>query len=351
MHSYSELTQARTDLALQEEVYRPSAFWAESSEQIVQELEASGIDQFRSLPKALGFFVPTYGSPGNSFSQKQADGLKSWLQHEYGEGKKPNLALEQFLSGSSQALSDYRVLLASDDVNKYPYLHQFTESGVGNPIEQFAFDGRNFSRSSLNYLLGLAMLKKHLQPQDPLRNVLEIGGGFGTLGEILAHSGIKDQRYIDIDIPPTSFVAQYYLTQVLGAKNVIGYSDTKDKTEIRIESLPQASVLCSWQIEKLQGDIDLFVNFISFQEMEPHIVENYLNHVDRLGSRWILLRNMREGKQVKKTHSVGVKTPIKSDDYLAMLPKYELVEKNVFPFGYKTVDGFHSELLLLKRND
>ena len=301
------------------------------------------------MPKALGFFVPTYGSPGNSFSQKIADHLKTLFKSEYGDLKKPNLALEQFLSGDTQALADYRVLLAADDQSKRPYLHRFSESRVGQPIEHFNFDGRNFSRSSLNYLLGLALLKKHLEPHESLRTILEIGGGFGTLGEILASSGVSDQRYIDIDIPPTSFVAEYYLRGVLGTKNVIGYSETKDKAAIEIEELPQASVLCSWQIEKLQGSVDLFVNFISFQEMEPHIVENYLNQVTRLGARWVLLRNMREGKQVQKAHAVGVKTPIKTDDYLAMLPKYRLVEKNIFPFGYKTVDGFHSELLLLKR--
>jgi len=45
---------------------------------------------------------------------------------------------------------------------------------------------------------------------------------------------------------------------------------------------------------------------------------------------------------------VGVTTPILSEDYLLMLPGSELVERNVLPFGYQTVDGFHSELLLLK---
>ena len=99
----------------------------------------------------------------------------------------------------------------------------------------------------------------------------------------------------------------------------------------------------------IQIGVDIDLNFISFQEMEPPVVENYLKHVKRLGARWIMLRNMREGKQKKTAHSGGVEVPIKRDDYLAMLSDYELVEANVHPFGYQTVDGFHSELLLLKR--
>jgi len=92
------------------------------------------------------------------------------------------------------------------------------------------------------------------------------------------------------------------------------------------------------------------VNFISFQEMEPQIARNYLTHVSRLGTRWILLRNLREGKQRRSSPTTeGVDTPILAEDYIAMLPDYTLVERNVNPFGYRTVDHFHSELLLLKR--
>jgi hypothetical protein len=135
---------------------------------------------------------------------------------------------------------------------------------------------------------------------------------------------------------------------VFGKSQVATYTSTLESESIDIDTLPTATTLCSWQIEKLKGKVDLFVNFISFQEMEPHVVKNYLGHVARLGASWVLLRNMREGKQLRKDDWVGVDTPILGDDYLDMLPCYELVERNVIPFGYRTVDGFHSELLLLK---
>lgn len=350
MHDYPELARAHEDMLAQIELYRPTAFWRDASSHIITEICSQGIDHFRSLPNTLGYFVPTYGTPGNSFTDEQSHGLLDWLRRNYANAIKPQLALDQFLKGEMSALADYRVLQAADNPSNLPYLHNFSESSIGKPIEHFEFDKHYFSRSSLNYLLGLVLLKKHLNGDVP-RTVLEIGGGFGSLGEVLAQSGIDDLRYIDIDIPPTSFVAQHYLSEVLGANNVATYAKTCGHLSININLLPQASVLCSWQIERLQGKVDLFVNFISFQEMEPHIVKNYLSHVTRLKTKWILLRNMREGKQLRKAGHVGVDTPILGDDYLAMLPEYELVERNVLPFGYRTVDGFHSELLLLKRKE
>ena len=348
MFDCPELSLAREDMLQQSELYRPSAFWAEASATIVDELCVHGVESFRRLPKPLGFFVPTYGCPGNSFSRELEQGVLDPFRQQQGAGAKPVLALEQFLKGQFAAQSDYRVLLAADRPDVLPYLHTFTESTAGAPIEQFEFDGRKFSRSALNYLLGLAFLKKHLD-KECIRTVIEIGGGFGTLGEILSHSGTEGGRYIDLDIPPTSYAAQYYLSTALGSEHVATYAQTRNLSEIDIESLPKAAVLCAWQIEKLRGQVDLFVNFISFQEMEPHIVHNYLGQVERLGTRWVLLRNMREGKQKRKTGGVGVETPITSEDYQDMLPAYDLVARNVHPYGYKTVDGFHSELMLFKR--
>ena len=332
----------------QSELYRPTVFWEEASSRIVDEIRAHGVESFRSLSEPLGYFVPTYGIPGNGFSREQVDSLLGLLRREYPSAPRLELALGRFLSGEMWALADYRAVVAADDPQAKPYLHRFSESTIGAPVEHFEFDGRNFGRSSLNYLLGLALLKKHLNGDVP-RTVLEIGGGFGSLGEVLSASGLDNLRYIDIDIPPTSFVAQHYLTKVLGSERVATYAQTCQRERIAISSLPEATVLCSWQIERLDGRVDLFVNFISFQEMEPRIVSNYLRHVARLGTRWVLLRNLREGKQVRKDGSVGVDSPILSDDYLGMLPDYELVERNVLPFGHRTVDDFHSEILLLRR--
>lgn len=329
-------------------MYRPTAFWDSASEQITQELKAQGLPEFRRIPSALGYFVPNYSGAASGITAEQAQFLREMLRQRYPEAKKSHLALEHFLSGTQAALADYRVLLASQADDRLPHLHRFSESSHGNPVEQFEWAGRRYSRSALNYLLGLCFLKRHLQGEVP-RVVLEIGGGFGTLGEIWSKSGVTDWQYIDIDIPPTQSVADFYLKRVLGADRVTGFDEIAPGQEVPLSSLKPAAVLCSWQIEQLVGQVDLFVNFISFQEMEPNVVRNYLHHVDRLQARWVLLRNLREGKQKRKDGQVGVDAPIRTDDYLDMLRNYALIDRNVHPFGFQTVDGFHSELLLLKR--
>lgn len=142
---------------------------------------------------------------------------------------------------------------------------------------------------------------------------------------------------------------------MVGEPYVRDYGSLKEKSIFDIPALSaeyKAVVLCPWQLPKIEGAIDLFVNFISFQEMEPEVVRNYLHHVDRLRARYILMRNLREGKQkAKEPGDVGVLEPIMGKDYDLFLPNYQLVATNTVPFGYKTVDNFHSELRLYQRKD
>lgn len=333
-------------LAEQNELYRPGPFWQEASNAMLADFERLGLACFRQQSLPLTYFVPTYGYPGNALSASTMQVLTE-LTELPTQSAKQQAYLQQFSSGYAHALADYRVLAAAEWAQAtYPDLMQFSESTAGSPQEQFTIEGQRYSRSALNYLLGLTFLKRYVDFQQ-LQTVLEIGGGFGTLGEII-YQTMPSARYIDVDIPPTLCCAHYYLQQLAG--DVLTPTiDAQAVSPIHIAQLKRITTLPSWSIERLQGKIDLFVNFISFQEMEPPIVQNYLNHVSRLEADWVLLRNMREGKQKRTAQSVGVEQPIYAEDYVAMLPNYQLIATNVLPFGFKTVDGFHSELMLFQR--
>jgi len=349
MLRYPDLKKAFALLEKQSDLYRPTSFWADASRKLAYEFEEIGIENFRHGPLALSYFVPTYGPPTMGLRKEQVELLTRTFQEHYADHTKGRLALDAYLSGQLNALADYRVLLAANSAPDALGLTEFSESSIGSPIEQYHFDGRSYSRSSLNYLLGLSLLKRHTDLSG-IKTVLEIGGGFGTLGEILGKAPSKGLKYIDVDIPPTHFAAEYYLKENFGSQNVKSFSDLEGQSEIEISDLPDFTVMCSWQLEKLKGKVDLFVNFISFQEMEPEVVENYLKEVTRLKARWLLLRNMREGKQKQMASKVGVKVPILGEDYSNMLPDYSLVATDVHPFGYQTLDGFHSEVQLFKRS-
>jgi len=342
------LEQMQADMAGQPALYRPTEFWCGASARIRSELRSTGFDEFRRLETARNFFVPSYGPPGNLLTEAEVAQIEAMILPTAPRGSKKHSTLMEMLSGRAWALADYRVFLAGDRPEIAPDLSGVSESAGGNPPDTFEVDGRRFSRSMLNYLHGLVFIKQVLGATD-IRTVLEIGGGFGTLGEILHKTG-GNYAYIDVDIPPTSAVASHYLGQIPGL-DLVDYEDTRGEASIAVPTPGRQMVICPWQLPRLTGVVDLVWNYISFQEMEPEVVGFYLEQGRRLGARYVLLRNLREGKQRRSAASpLGVEQPILGDDYDAFLTGYRLAATNVLPFGYRTIDGFHSELRLYVRH-
>jgi putative sugar O-methyltransferase len=312
-------------------VYRPTHFWQSGLDAIVADLRKRGVDSFRSHPSAHYYYVPLFR--GSTRAIRAADRILSVTGPAALRDKLMNAPLAEF----SFAVVD------SLDPGGEPRL-DIDESTWGRPVEQFVFEGRRHSRSLLNYQRGLVALKRAL-PDLRLRRVVEIGGGFGTLGEILAATpGIT---YVDVDIPPLAFVAGRYLQAAVGRDRVLDYARTRDLERIDIADIDLA-VLCAWQLPRLHGEVDLFVNFISFQEMEPEVVENYVSQVKRLAPRAVLLRNSVTGKQVARGSGVGVRQPTTRADYLRFFgDDYELVFSDVRLFG--DLGRQQSEVLVLAR--
>lgn len=302
------------DMGLCSIVFQPTNFWKIFLSEIVSDIEKSGFSDFRRHRSALNSYVPVYPD---------------------------ELA----------ASSDYAIFREFDNRGKWPKLESVSESRIGNPERQFEFSGNLYSRSLLNYLKGLSYLKS-LVDTDKIVSVLEIGGGYGTLGEILLKSDSERYFYVNVDIPPLAYISTRYLEEVFGRESVAGYDLTKDMAVIDIAEVSKkykAMVLCSWQLPKLRGEFELFVNYISFQEMEPEVVENYAEHVNRLVKKFILLRNQRAGKQVAaKAGDFGVLEPVTREHYLNFFSDFDLLGVESKMFGEEK-NGFASEVMVLSR--
>lgn len=332
------LDRMLADMEAAPELYRPTNFWQTGLRGIVEDLRSRGVETFRSHPSARVMYVPTYTENSRLLR------LAAALLRRRGVPGLPTLRWR--LINHQQAWFDHAVATGLDPEGGLT-LRGATESQVGSPVEQFTFDGLRYSRSFLNYLRGLVFFKR-VVPDADVRRVLEIGGGYGTLGEILLQG--NDVTYVDVDIPPVGFVAGWYLQQVFGRDRVAAYDETRDRQSIDLDTLDRSAVLAPWQLPQVTGQVDLFVNFISFQEMEREVVENYVAHVERLGARWVLLRNSMAGKPVGKPGELGVRQPVKRADYLDMFSgSYDLVASDFRLFGHRQPDGFRSEVMVFAR--
>lgn len=335
----NEICEKADEHQQREQKLAPTKFWSVAYSKMQTEDWTQNIESFRRNKNILNFFEPTFRLEGLHFFNRALE-FKEQMLTSCHSSKGASL-MEQLFEGYHLALASYSSYVAGDIPDKKPLLHECFDSGIGQPIQLINFEGRNFSRAMLNYMNALVFLKRNIDDTSCIKNILEIGGGFGSLGEILYKDTANSYNYIDIDILPTVVASSYYLSKIYSENfsNCLTFDDDDFIDYDKMNN--QAYVLGNWQISRIKGSVDLFVNLISFQEMEPSVVRMYIEHIARLNTKYVLIRNIMEGKNPAK-----VLEPIKSSDYDIWFEEhgYCLKASNVIPYGFKTADGFHSEL-------
>lgn len=339
------------DMELADPLFKPTNFWESGLPSLIADIKRHGLKNLRAHNSAHVYYVPLYREKINPLEEEKLNNRIFPFLDQLGTKRAGN-ELRNILNGEALALNDYKLFLLSDKPRQSPILTHLSESSVGHPIEQFHFDGKKYSKSFLNYLRMLTFLKQRVDTSK-IKTVFEIGGGFGTLGEIILKSD-NEAFYVNVDIPPLSRISTYYLSQLFGKEQVLAYEDSRRYDVLDIERIRRnyrCAVICPWQLPKIKGNFDLFVNAISFQEMEPEVVRNYLRIVQKITKKFILLRNSKLGKKVaKRSKEMGVFKPTTSEMVIGMIDQFDLLGRDSFLFGFQNPKvNFYSEVMCFKR--
>jgi putative sugar O-methyltransferase len=300
-------------------LYKPTNFWQPGLHELLADMDRMGLERFKSWPSAAYWFYPTYGANLRPETTAAAVARAIELQPDaHGHAAR----LREGIGGAADARRDLEVARILWDQDRWPFkVMARSESPIGEPPQRFALDAgkRRWTKPYLNYLLCLAALSRHVD--RPPRSVLEIGGGFGVLGEILMRRS-KAVRYVDLDIPPLLTVASYYLRELVGERIDVYDDDWSGRA-----GPDRSAVLPSWRIDDVDGPFDLFVNCFSFQEMEPHVVANYVAKVAEKDVSYVVSLNSRKGKPKASEGKIGVVDQVTSARIVEMFSAhgYELL--------------------------
>lgn len=333
------------DMEVAPSEFTPTNFWESGLPEIVQDLEKYGFENFRDHKSASFFYVPNFRPAATLFSRVLEIILKLAPQSKF-------RSLRKTIDGSTQAEMDYYRFRAANDysLRSSIKLDGLSESEVGGG-EYFKFAGESFGKSYLNYLRALTFLNK-LSDGREVSSTLELGGGYGTLGEIVLNSS-ENHFYINVDIPPVAAVSTYYLKRVFGEDAVLSYPDSRSMDVLDVSELRKnyrAVVICPWQLPKLRGEFDLFANFMSFQEMEPDVVSNYVRLIQDLTSKYALMRNSKAGKTIAESKGkVGVMNPVTTDFIVSQFDAFKVLGRDSTAFGQDGSNSFKSKVILMER--
>lgn len=205
----------------------------------------------------------------------------------------------------------HRMQIWLDSIGKVQPLSALKTPQIGNPYG-FYIDGE-FYRAGVDYQHYYASIIHRLTRSKQRRVVLELGGGFGGLGDFLVRDH-ADLTYIDVDLPENMALTAFYLLSAHPDKKIALFGEVDLKT-VDLHAY-DALVLPNFAMADLQDNtVDLSFNSYSLAEMSLSNVANYIAQFNRITTKFIY--------HVNHTRI----PPVRADDFPIDTNKFELVSR------------------------
>lgn len=160
------------------------------------------------------------------------------------------------------------------------YLRQADGTGLLAGIGIEDLGARNWRFLDLDSLLDTVHLSAFCDLARPDLTVLEIGSGFGRLGDFLMQLRGQPIRHINIDAVPASIMwYDVYMRRAYPGLRVGTITDParQSLSDFDIVTLP------AWHLDRVPlPQVDLGINIESLQEMNQPLVDGYLALLDRV---------------------------------------------------------------------
>src|SRR5579883_2573095 len=311
------------DMESSSELWKPTNYWKVEQKALMPTLSREGIANFRSSSNSAYITFGVTSAPHTLFKTlntpaKLAIRLLKML------GLDVRNAIEEHRRTFFAFQNMCFQLVLHCDTDKE--LLTVADSGLANPRDLFSPEGynnREYTIAFLRYFWQYLWLKRFVDFKQ-IQAVMELGSGYGGQAEVICklHPHIT---YIICDIPPQLYIAEQYLKSCFPGK-VMSYSETARLESIHITQIAsnRIIVLAPWQLERIIGNVDLFWNSASFQEMEPNVVRNYISIIQPLTAQYVYLLQLPAGQTIarEKGERYGVLEQTRLEHYVKYFDEF-----------------------------
>lgn len=327
------LKKMMSDLGESDPLFRPTNYWSFYERIFLPELATYGLKNFRHRRRSV---LGSFGATDLLFSS--ALEIDNRFKHAWRLAELLNTFIKNssFISLRIEGLAvewvtPYYFSLVEDKFKKINMsLENCPTSLVGNPEDIIKIKNGHWSTAHLQYCSMFADVARHV-PFEPGWIICELGAGMGRNVEIMAHL-FNQATFLLFDIPPQLYVAHQYLQAVFGDR-ILEYEQaitlSPKGSDLPREAIGKILILPSWCMPKWSHvKTDIFWNSASFQEMEPDVVQNYLDMVIQMSPEWIYINALPKGNSWRQEveGGGGMHTPVLEEYYFTFLNRlYDLM--------------------------
>lgn len=301
------LTAMMAELDQADDVHRPSAFWRRVAADHERMIVESGLDQLKQT------LNNSYFQMGSRAYVRALPRLITSLL------RRPSLAPFRVRTRRCEPydirtdavlpllIALYHHHLLGRD--KERLLDRANEPELGCPTV-FRVGRREFTQDLCHSFDELSFVRPHVLSGTGPANVAELGAGYGRLAHLFLTMG-HQVRYFIIDIPPTLFISQWYLTRALPGIPTFKFRPFSSYAEVASEfSVARLIFLQPHQAKLLPDDLfDAFITISSLAEMTSAQISAYFQLIDRT------CRGVFYTKQWQRAHNPFDDVWTSEDDY------------------------------------
>jgi len=329
------------DLASAPAAFRPTNYWSVYEQRFVPELTNRGLVDFR---RRRGTVLTSFGasdhrprgayldlSRSRVFGNRVTQHLPGWkrllarMSDLFNRDGLSPVRLDVYECGLRELQeSAFRLTqLYGEHAGARP-LDSIELSCAGNPEDVFEIAGRPYTMRALYYYLRYAYCCQFVDFEQ-IDLMVELGSGMGRQIEIIRKLHPRT-RILAFDIPPQLYVCNQFLSTIF-PDALAGYETTRSYRTLPDFPAGTVAICGTWLFPLVrERRVDLFWNAVSFQEMEPGVVANYLSYIAP-AARAVYLQERMDGKeQSRAAGEHGVLHPTTLDDYRRGLPNHTLVD-------------------------
>lgn len=324
-----------SDMEKVDPLYQPTNYWKNYEKKLVPELLSSGLKDFRRNKNPI--FLSLGGadlSPASTINLFKSRLFGNRITKRLPLWRSAVTRLNSLLTSTlSPVVTDG---VALDDIRYMCYqvarlqgqewgarsITDMEASLAGNPADAFQVEDKTYTLSILKYYLSYAYCCRFID-FDKVRVIAELGSGSGKQVEVIKKLH-PDICFFLFDIPPQLYVCEQYLRSVF-PHDVVSFRETRGVSSLPDPQKGQIFVFGNWKFSLLTHT-DLFWNQASLQEMEPDVVANYLQFVDRAAQTAFLCEVMGGKEVAKKPGEHGVLNQTKMKHYKEGLNTFDLLD-------------------------
>tara|TARA_B100000035_G_scaffold269915_1_gene244004 strand:+ start:434 stop:1573 length:1140 start_codon:yes stop_codon:yes gene_type:complete len=150
------------------------------------------------------------------------------------------------------------------------------EKNIGNSNFSENFLGYYFDYGIIHHLKWFEIIEKYLISDT---NIMEIGGGFGSLARIIIKN--TNAKYFLIDLPEANLLSNYYLQSYFPEKKIFNYKNYKQTGINNQIDKFDIFILPPHVLEKIEIPINFVINTRSFMEMDLDVIKKYFDYIQK----------------------------------------------------------------------